>query len=52
MASKVKVIESPSLSKGYENRYIIIDAETGEILDNAQRLRLPFHSESVCGVCL
>ena len=36
MDSKVKVIESPSLSNGYEKRYIVIDAETGEILDDAQ----------------
>ena len=36
MESKVKVIESPSLSNGYEKRYIVIDAETGEILDDAQ----------------
>jgi len=30
------VIESPKLSTEYEKRYIIIDKESGEILDDAQ----------------
>lgn len=32
----IKVVESPKLSKQYDKRYEIIDADTGEILDNAQ----------------
>lgn len=32
----IKVVESPRLSKQYDKRYEIVDADTGEILDNAQ----------------
>lgn len=32
----IKVIESPRLSKQYDKRYEIVDADTGEIIDNAQ----------------
>lgn len=32
----IKVVESPKLSKQYDKRYEIVDADTGEILDNAQ----------------
>lgn len=32
----IKVIESSSLSKQYNKRYVIVDEDTGEILDDAQ----------------
>lgn len=32
----IKVVESPRLSKQYDKRYEIVDADTGEVLDNAQ----------------
>jgi hypothetical protein len=32
----MKVIVSPSLSKGYDRRYVVVDEATGEILDDAQ----------------
>ena len=32
----ITVIEDKSLSKQYEKRYIVIDEDTGEILDDAQ----------------
>lgn len=34
--SNVKAIRSESLSKPYDYRYVIVDIETGEILDDAQ----------------
>ena len=33
---KVKAVESLSLSDRYDKRYVIIDEETGEVLDDAQ----------------
>lgn len=33
--NKYKVVKSQTLSKRFESRYVIIDEETGEILDNA-----------------
>lgn len=33
---KVKAILCEKLSKGYDHRYVIIDMDTGEILDDAQ----------------
>ena len=32
----IKAVESPTLSQYYEPRYVIIDEDTGEILDDAQ----------------
>lgn len=32
----MKVIVSPSLSKGYDRRYVVVDETTGEVLDDAQ----------------
>ena len=32
----MKVIVSPSLSKGYDRRYVVVDEATGEIGDDAQ----------------
>lgn len=34
--SNVKAIRSESLSKPYDSRFVIVDIETGEILDDAQ----------------
>lgn len=34
--SNVKAIRSERLSKPYDSRYVIVDTETGEILDDAQ----------------
>ena len=34
--SNILATESKKLSKGYDRRYVIIDKETGEILDDAQ----------------
>lgn len=31
-----KVVEDQSLGDEYEKRYIVVDSETGEVLDNAQ----------------
>lgn len=36
MSKAYKVIPSPSLSKNFEQRFVIVDAETGAVLDNAQ----------------
>lgn len=36
MSQKVIAIEDKKLSKGYDRRYIIVDKETGEVLDDAQ----------------
>lgn len=36
MKKTVKAIKSEMLSKEYEARYILVDQETGEILDDAQ----------------
>lgn len=32
----VKVVRGEELSKPYDNRYVVIDEDTGEILDDAQ----------------
>lgn len=32
----IKVVVSPSLSKDHDRRYVIIDATTGDVLDDAQ----------------
>ncbi len=32
----IKAVESPTLSQDYEPRYVIIDEDTGEVLDDAQ----------------
>lgn len=32
----IKVVESPRLSKQYDKRYEIVNADTGEVLDDAQ----------------
>ena len=32
----VKVVEDKKLSKDYKKRYVVIDEETGKVLDNAQ----------------
>lgn len=32
----VRVVKSESLSKLYEWRFVVVDVDTGEILDNAQ----------------
>jgi len=32
----MKVIVSPSLSKDYDRRYVVVDEATGEVLDDAQ----------------
>lgn len=34
--SKIKVIKSEELSSAYDKRYIIINTETGEVVDDAQ----------------
>ena len=34
--AKVSVIESYSLSTKYDKRYVVIDKETGEVIDDAQ----------------
>ena len=36
MKSNIKVIEDNTLTKGYDKRYVVIDTDTGELLDNAQ----------------
>ena len=36
MKDTIKVIESSTLTKGYDKRYIVISTDTGEILDDAQ----------------
>lgn len=36
MEKKIKVVEGGSMSKRYKPRYILIDTETGEIVDDAQ----------------
>ena len=33
---EIKVIESPELSTPYDKRYVVIDKETGAVLDDAQ----------------
>ena len=33
---KISVVEGGTLSRGYDKRYIVIDEETGDILDDAQ----------------
>ena len=32
----IKVVESPRLSKQYDKRYEIVNADTGEVFDDAQ----------------
>ncbi len=32
----IKVVESPRLSKQHDKRYEIVNADTGEVLDDAQ----------------
>lgn len=34
--SAVRVVVSPSLSEGYGRRYVIVDAATAEVIDDAQ----------------
>lgn len=34
--SDISVIENTALSTGFEKRYVIIDKDTGELLDDAQ----------------
>ena len=34
--ANIIVMEMDSLSKGYDKRYIVVDKDSGEILDNAQ----------------
>jgi len=34
--SAVRVVVSPSLSDGYDRRYIVVDAATGAVIDDAQ----------------
>ena len=34
--ANIAVVESDVLSKGYDRRYVVIDKDTGEILDDAQ----------------
>jgi hypothetical protein len=34
--SAVRVVVSPSLSEGYDRRYVVVDAATGEVIDDAQ----------------
>jgi len=34
--SAVRVVVSPSLSDGYDRRYVVVDAATGAIIDDAQ----------------
>lgn len=34
--SNIKVVRSPSLSKPYQDRFVIINIDTGEILDDCQ----------------
>lgn len=36
MKDNVKVIKSENLSNSYEDRFVIVDAETEEVLDSAQ----------------
>ena len=36
MKSNIKVIEDNTLTKGYDKRYVVIDTDTGKLLDNAQ----------------
>ena len=33
---EIEVLKSESLSKPYDDRYVIVDTDTGEIVDNAQ----------------
>ena len=33
---EIKVIESPELSTQYDKRYVVVDKETGAVLDDAQ----------------
>ena len=33
---EIKVIESPELSTQYDKRYVVVDKETGSVLDDAQ----------------
>ena len=33
---EIKVIESPELSTPYDKRYVVVDKETGSVLDDAQ----------------
>ena len=34
--SAVRVVVSSSLSEGYDRRYVVVDAATGEVIDDAQ----------------
>ncbi len=34
--SAVRVVVSPALSEGYDRRYVVVDAATGEVIDDAQ----------------
>ncbi len=34
--SAVRVVGSSSLSEGYDRRYVVVDAATGEVIDDAQ----------------
>ncbi len=36
MESGVRVVASAALSSGYDRRYVVVDAATGEIVDDAQ----------------
>ena len=36
MTKNISVIENPRLSDGYKKRYVVVDKETGKVLDNAQ----------------
>ena len=36
MKDNIKAIESSTLTKGYDKRYVVINTDTGEILDDAQ----------------
>jgi len=36
MPSNIKPVCSEQLSRGYDKRYVVVDTETGEILDDAQ----------------
>ena len=33
--SAVRVVVSPSLSEGYDRRYVVVDAATGEVIDDS-----------------
>lgn len=50
--ANIIVIESNSLSKGYDKRYVIVDKDSGEILDDAQGYSYKTAQKSTCSMVI